>query len=56
MPAGVLSSSDFSNLEPGVWVAFAGIHESERQAQRTADRLRRAGLAPQPYTRFVASR
>ena len=54
--AGVLRSSDFSNLESGVWVAFAGVYSSEAQARRTADRLKRAGLAPEPYTRFVASR
>jgi hypothetical protein len=53
---GVLRSSDFSNLEPGVWVAFAGVYSSEARAQRAADRLKRAGLAPAPYTRFVASR
>jgi hypothetical protein len=52
---GVLRSSDFANLEPGMWVAFAGVSDTEGAAQRIADRLRAAGLAPAPYTRRVES-
>jgi hypothetical protein len=53
---GVLRSSDFANLEPGMWVAFAGVSDSDAAARRIADRLRAAGLAPAPYTRRVESR
>ena len=56
VPAGVLRSNEFANLEPGVWVTFAGVHEDEAGAQRTAQRMREAGLAPSPYTRFIDPR
>ena len=54
--AGVLRSDDFANLERGVWVAFAGVHESQAQAERTAQRMREAGLASSPYTRLIDPR
>ena len=43
--SGVVRSDDFSSLDPGVLVTFAGISESRAAARRAATRARRVGLA-----------
>ena len=53
--AGVLRSDDYRSLPPGYWVTFAGVHRSAEQAQRTADRMKREGVAAQPYVRRIAA-
>lgn len=51
--AGVLDSTDYPSLVPGVWVAFAGIYETEGEAADAVARLQRAGVAAAPYVRFI---
>lgn len=51
--AGVLRSDDFKSLQPGYWVAFAGVHQNRAQAQKTADRMRTSDVAGNPYVRFI---
>lgn len=52
IPAGVLDSSDYSSLNPGFQVVFAGEFESAEAAQEEAERY--AGLGfPGGYPRFV---
>lgn len=52
IPAGVLDSSDYSSLNPGFQVVFAGEFDSVEEAQQAAERY--AGLGfPGGYGRFV---
>ncbi len=51
--SGVLQSSDYPSLQPGVWVAFAGIYDSEGGAEAAVSQLREAGVASTPYVRFI---
>jgi len=52
IPAGVLQSDDYSSLNPGYWVVFAGEFDSTEEAQREAESY--AGLGfPGGYARFV---
>ena len=52
IPAGVLQSDDYSSLNPGYWVVFAGEFDSSEQAQRESETY--AGLGfPGGYSRFV---
>jgi hypothetical protein len=50
-PAGVLFSSDFSNLRPGYWVVFSGRYGSREPAIAQAARLK--DLFPTAYARRV---
>ena len=52
VPAGVLRSSDYSSLNPGFWVVFAGELDSIEEAQREAERYAGLGFAG-GYPRFV---
>jgi hypothetical protein len=49
---GVLSSSDFSSLRPGYYVAFSGIYDSEAQAVAALPNVRSRGF-PTAYVREV---
>ncbi|MDP2710649.1 MAG: serine/threonine-protein kinase [Solirubrobacteraceae bacterium] len=51
--SGVLRSDDFSNLELGLWVTFAGVYDGPERAERAVARLRSAGIARAPYVRLV---
>lgn len=52
IPAGVLQSDDYSSLNPGYWVVFAGEFDSSEEAQRESETY--AGLGfPGGYARFV---
>jgi cell division septation protein DedD len=52
IPAGVLDSSDYSSLNPGYQVVFAGEFDTAEEAQAEAERY--AGLGfPGGYPRFV---
>lgn len=52
IPAGVLQSDDYSSLNPGYWVVFAGEFDSSEEAQRESETY--AGLGfPGGYSRFV---
>jgi hypothetical protein len=48
---GVLHSDDYSSLQPGFWVAFAGQFDSVDEAQQAADRYR--SQFPTAYQRFI---
>lgn len=52
IPAGVLDSSDFSSLNPGFQVVFAGEFDSAEEAQQEAERYAGLGFAG-GYPRFV---
>jgi cell division septation protein DedD len=52
IPAGVLDSSDFSSLNPGFQVVFAGDFDSAEEAQQAAERYAGLGFAG-GYPRFV---
>jgi hypothetical protein len=56
LASGVLRSDDFKNLEPGVWVTFAGISQTEAGAGRTLKQIREGGLATEPYVRLIDPR
>jgi serine/threonine protein kinase len=53
--AGVLRSDSHGSLQPGFWVAFAGVYGSSQEAQRAADRMKRKNVAGQPYVRRIAA-
>lgn len=44
IPAGVLRSDDYSSLNPGYWVVFAGQFDSREEAQRAAERYAEQGF------------
>jgi hypothetical protein len=50
---GVLNSSDYSSLNPGYWVTFTGIYDTQGQADAGLNRARSKGF-PTAYTRRVA--
>jgi hypothetical protein len=50
---GVLNSSDFSSLNPGYWVTFTGIYDTESQANNVLPTARSKGF-PTAYARRVA--
>ena len=50
--AGVLNSSDFSSLNPGYYVAFSGIYDTEEQAVAALPNARSKGF-PTAYVREV---
>jgi hypothetical protein len=50
---GVLNSSDFSSLNPGYWVTFAGVYDTESQANNALSTARSNGF-PTAYVRRVA--
>jgi hypothetical protein len=50
---GVLNSSDFSSLNPGYWVTFTGIYDTESQAKSGLANARSKGF-PTAYVRRVA--
>ena len=52
-PAGVLFSSDHPNLEPGFWVVFSGVFDSQPPAATRASSL--SGEFPDAYARRVVS-
>ncbi len=56
LASGVLRSDDFKNLEPGVWVTFAGISETQAGAERILSEIREGGLATEPYVRLIDPR
>jgi len=49
---GVLNSSDFSSLNPGYWVTFTGIYDTQQQANAALPNARARGF-PTAYTRPV---
>jgi hypothetical protein len=52
IPAGVLNSSDYSTLNPGYWVVFAGQFDSSSEARRAAERYAAQGFGG-GYPRLV---
>ena len=52
-PAGVLRSSDYSSLQPGSFVAFAGVYKSPAKADDAVAKIRASGIAGAPYVRFI---
>jgi hypothetical protein len=52
---GVLDSSDYSSLNPGYWVTFTGIYDTQQQADGGLSRARSNGF-PTAYTRAVRPR
>jgi hypothetical protein len=50
---GVLNSSDYSSLNPGYWVTFTGIYDTQAQADAALSDARSRGF-PTAYTRRVA--
>jgi hypothetical protein len=50
---GVLNSSDFSSLNPGYWVTFTGIYDTESEANSGLANARSKGF-PTAYVRRVA--
>jgi cell division septation protein DedD len=52
IPAGVLRSDDYSSLNPGYWVVFAGEYDSQQEAQQEAVRYAGLGFSG-GYARFV---
>jgi hypothetical protein len=51
---GVLDSSEFASLHPGYFVVFAGIHESQNDAQDALDEVQARGYDA-AYVREIAS-
>jgi hypothetical protein len=51
---GVLNSSDYSSLNPGYWVTFTGIYDTQSQADAGLSSARSKGF-PTAYTRRVAN-
>ncbi|MGH3022049.1 MAG: hypothetical protein ACRDNI_00200 [Gaiellaceae bacterium] len=50
---GILESSDFSSLNPGYYVTFTGIYDTQNEAENALPRARTAGF-PTAYVREVA--
>jgi hypothetical protein len=50
---GVLNSSDYSSMNPGYWVTFTGIYDTQAQADAGLPNARSKGFAT-AYTRRVA--
>jgi hypothetical protein len=49
---GVLNSSNYSSLNPGYWVTFTGIYDTQQQANAALPNARSKGF-PTAYTRAV---
>jgi hypothetical protein len=52
IPAGILRSNNFSSLNPGYWVVFAGQYDSADAARNKAEEYQGQGFA-QAYPRLV---
>jgi hypothetical protein len=52
IPAGILRSDDYSSLNPGYWVVFAGTYNSAGAARSKANDYQSQGFA-QAYPRLV---
>ena len=52
---GVLNSSDFASLCPGIWVAFSGTFDTEAQAEARKRKLRATGSYPGTYVRHIST-
>jgi len=50
---GILNSSSYSSLNPGYYVTFTGIYDTENEAENALPRTRNAGF-PTAYVREVA--
>lgn len=50
---GILESSDYSSLNPGYYVTFTGVYDSENEAENALPRARTSGF-PTAYVREVA--
>ena len=50
---GILESSDFSSLNPGYYVTFTGIYDTENEAENALPRARTSGF-PTAYVREVS--
>jgi hypothetical protein len=55
IPAGVLDSTDYPTLDPGVWVLFAGRYDTQAEAAEDAARYVAAGF-PDAEAAFVSDR
>jgi hypothetical protein len=51
---GVLNSSNYTSLNPGYWVTFTGIYDTEQQADNALPNARSRGF-PTAYVRRVAN-
>jgi hypothetical protein len=51
---GILNSSDFSSMNPGYYVTFSGIYDTEAQAEAALPNARSRGF-PTAYVRQVAN-
>jgi hypothetical protein len=49
---GVLNSSNYDSLNPGYWVTFTGIYDTQQQANSALPNARSRGF-PTAYTRAV---
>lgn len=50
---GILESSDYSSLNPGYYVTFTGVYDTQNEAENALPRARTAGF-PTAYVREVA--
>ncbi len=50
---GILSSSNYSTLNPGFYVTFTGVYDSQSEAENALPRARSSGF-PTAYVREVA--
>jgi hypothetical protein len=50
---GILNSSDYSTLNPGYYVTFTGVYDTENEAENALPRARASGF-PTAYVREVA--
>jgi hypothetical protein len=50
---GILESSDFSSLNPGYYVTFTGVYDTENEAENALPRARTSGF-PTAYVREVS--
>jgi hypothetical protein len=53
LPVGVLDSSDYATLDPGMWILFAGRYETEAEAAEDAAQYVAAGF-PEAEAAFVS--
>jgi hypothetical protein len=53
IPAGVLDSTDYPTLDPGMWILFAGRYDTESEAAEDAARYVAAGF-PDAEAAFVS--
>lgn len=55
IPAGVLDSTDYPSLDPGMWILFAGRYDTQADAAEDAARYVAAGF-PTAEAAFVSDR